>query len=127
MVATEQVREIFADSRVLYADALEMLEQDRIRNAAEKAWGATKRATDALILARTGELPPNTAATTQGLLTLSGQSDDYKPLVGQYFIGIGHLHGSCFYNSNCDPIDQTVRRIRETLDYISDAETLAGA
>ena len=31
------------------------LEQGRIRNAAEKAWGATKRATDALALARTGE------------------------------------------------------------------------
>ena len=31
-----------------------MLAQGRIRNAAEKAWGATKRATDAVILARTG-------------------------------------------------------------------------
>ena len=44
MAATEQVREIFADARILYADALEMLAQDYIRNAAEKAWGATKRA-----------------------------------------------------------------------------------
>ena len=32
-----------------------MLAQGRIPNAAEKAWGATKRATSALILVRTGE------------------------------------------------------------------------
>ena len=55
MVATDRVRALFADARDLQADALEMLEQGRIRNAAEKAWGATKRATDALALARTGE------------------------------------------------------------------------
>ena len=55
MVATDRVREIFADAQALYQDALAMLEQDRLRNAAEKAWGATKRASDALILERTGE------------------------------------------------------------------------
>ena len=47
VVATDQVREIFADARALQADALEMLALDKVRNAAEKAWGATKRATDA--------------------------------------------------------------------------------
>ena len=49
MVATDRVRAPFADARDLHADALEMLAQGRIRNAAEKAWGATKRATDALV------------------------------------------------------------------------------
>ena len=53
MAATDRVREIFADARALQADALEMLAQGRVRNAAEKAWGATKRATNALMLART--------------------------------------------------------------------------
>ena len=57
MVATDRVREIFADAQALYQDALEMLEQDKLRNAAEKAWGATKRASDALILECTGEEP----------------------------------------------------------------------
>ena len=52
---TDRIQAIFQDARELQADALEMLAQGRIRNAAEKAWGATKRATDALILARTGE------------------------------------------------------------------------
>ena len=53
MVATDRVLEIFADARILQADALEMLAQGKFRNAAEKAWGAAKRATDALVLART--------------------------------------------------------------------------
>ena len=53
VVATERVRALFADARGLQADALEMLALGKVRNAAEKAWGATKRATDALVLART--------------------------------------------------------------------------
>ena len=52
---TDRIQAIFDDARELQADALEMLAQGRIRNAAEKAWGATRRATDALILSRTGE------------------------------------------------------------------------
>ena len=39
MVATDRVRALFADARDLQADALEMLEQGLLRNAAEKALG----------------------------------------------------------------------------------------
>ena len=46
---TDRIAIIFQDARTLQADALGMLAQGRIRNAAEKAWGATKRATDALV------------------------------------------------------------------------------
>ena len=51
---TDRIQAIFEDARVLQADALEMLALGKIRNAAEKAWGATRRATVALVLARTG-------------------------------------------------------------------------
>ena len=54
-IQTDRVQEIFQDARVLQAAAVERLDQGDIRDAAEKAWGATKRATDALILARTGK------------------------------------------------------------------------
>jgi hypothetical protein len=57
MVATDRARELFDDARGLHADALRRLEAGDIRDAAEKAWGATKRATDALILARTAQAP----------------------------------------------------------------------
>ena len=49
---TNRIDALFQDERELLADALDMLAQVRIQNAAEKSWGATKRATDALVLAR---------------------------------------------------------------------------
>ena len=125
MVATDRVQEIFEDSRVLYDDAMEMLAQDKLRNAAEKAWGATKRATDGLLLARTGEEPRTTAATTQELDRLANRDPQVKSLVGRYFSRIGQLHGLCFYDGICDP-ELTSRRVRETIAYIEDAEVMAG-
>ena len=127
MLQTQTPDKIFADAIVLYEDGLEMLSQDKIRNAAEKAWGATKRATDALILARTGAIPETTAMTTRGLMELAEASPDVETLVGRYFTRISYLHGSCFYDGMCDPISQTIRRIRETVDYIRDAQSLTRA
>ena len=60
----DRVDELFADARNVHAQAIERLQNGDIRDAAEKAWCATKRATDALILDRTGEEPTTTAATT---------------------------------------------------------------
>ena len=48
MVATDRVNFLFADARSLYDDAIEMLDQGKIRNAAEKAWGALDPAFDIL-------------------------------------------------------------------------------
>ena len=75
MVATDRVKEIFTDARTLQSDALEMLALGEVRNAAEKAWGATKRATDALVLARAGEEPELPAATAEGLRQLQAGDD----------------------------------------------------
>ena len=127
MLETHDASTIFADSRTLYNDALEMLERDRIRNAAEKAWGAMRRATDALILARSGELPPTTAVTSRGIRALARESDTFELLSGEYFTRITLLHGYCFYNGMCEPGEETEQLIRETLDFILKAENLAGA
>ena len=118
---------LLQDARELQADALEMLAQGRIRNAAEKAWGATKRATDALILSRTGDEPELTGQTSDGLLHLDADDGEVRRLrlPARYFTRQGHLHGRCFYHSRCDPVEETERRIRETADYIDDAERLA--
>ena len=123
MVATSRVREIFDDAKAVHAEALERLAAGDIRDAAEKAWCATKRATDALILARTGEEPGPTAMTTDELDNLAGRDSSVKPLVGRYYSRISQLHGSCFYVGLCN--NQTERRIRETAIYIDDAERLA--
>ena len=125
MTTVQDYAAIFADARAVHSQALDRLEQDDIRDAAEKAWCATKRATDALILARTGEEPETTAMTTEGLLALAMRSDIFENLVGRYFTRISYLHGTCFYNGMCGP--DTDRRIRETADYIRDAERLASS
>ena len=126
MLETQDAGAIFSDSRLLYDDALDMLGQGCIRNAAEKAWGATRRATDALILGRSGELPPTTAVTSRGIRALARESSTFEPLSGDYFTRITLLHGYCFYNGMCEPIEETERLIRETLDFIQKAENLAG-
>ena len=124
---TNRIEEIFADARELQADALQMLVQGRIRNAAEKAWGATKRATDALVLARTGEEPESSPETAHGLRLLESLDEAVRDarLVRRYYTRQGSLHGHCFYMGLCDPIEETERRIRETADYIEDAQRLA--
>ena len=49
MTLTADVSVIFADARQVHAEAIERMEQGDIRDAAEKAWLATLRATNALI------------------------------------------------------------------------------
>ena len=116
---------VFADAHTLYDDALEMLELGKIRNAAEKAWGATKRATDALILARTGHEPERTPETSAELRALAAGDPAVRGLVGRYYSRQGVLHGDCFYMGLCEPLEDTERRIRETAGYLADAERLA--
>ena len=125
---TNRIEEIFQDARELQADALEMLDLGKVRNAAEKTWGATKRATDALILARTGEGPERTPETGAGLRMLSSLDEEVRRarLVRRYHSRQGILHGQCFYHGLCDPLEDTERRVRRTGAYIDDAQRLAG-
>ena len=120
----DRVRELFADARAVHSQAIERFEEGDIRDAAEKAWCATRSATDAVILARTGEEPSTTSATTNNLDSLARRDVETRQLQGRYYSRIHNLHGQCFYAGFCN--DQTERRIRETSAYIDDAEALAG-
>ena len=82
--ATDLVPAIFADARAVHADALRLLEAGDIRDAAEKAWCATKRATDALILTRTHEEPQISSETTRGLNGLAVADQSVRPLRRRY-------------------------------------------
>ena len=125
MVASARVGEIFTDARVLYIDALEMLEQGRLRNASEKAWGATKRATDALILARTEQEPRSAGQTRRSIRALGCDDAAVDGLARQYSQRQTDLHGACFYDGDCEPEDMVIQDIHATGDYIRDAEQLA--
>ena len=118
---------VFADAHRMYGDALERMAAGDIRDAAEKAWCAAKRAADALILARTGSLPPRSPDTSRGLRRLAEADPNTRALHDGYFARQALLHGECFYTGLCDPIDATERLIRETIDLIRDAERLAAA
>ena len=115
---------IFTDAWELHDAALAQLAAGDIRDAAEKAWGATLRATEALVLARTGE-GPQTSTTAGWRLRAAAESDlSLHDLRLRYLERQGVLHGECFYHGYCDPVE-TERMVRETDAYIQDAERLA--
>ena len=119
------VQTLFEDARAVHASALERLEAGDLRDAAEKAWCATLRATNALILARTGEEPEKTSGTSKNLDRLARQGDGVEGLKGRYYSRQTRLHGDCFYSGILDDVDEIARRISETAAYLDDAERLA--
>ena len=125
MQATDRTSHLFADARTLYDDALEMLDQGRLRNAAEKAWGATKRATDALVLALEGDEPQSAGQARRALLRLSNRVPDIEPIHGQYHIRARLLHIDCFYEGHCEPEAEMTALVRATNVYIDEAQRLA--
>ena len=109
----------------MYESALERMAQGDVRDAAEKAWCATLLATNALILARTGDEPQRTPGTSIELGKLADRDRAIQSLTGRYYSRQGQLHGECFYLGLCEPVAQTERRIRDTIAYVQDAEVLA--
>lgn len=125
MTMTDDVRTIFADAKAVYVEALDRMENGDIRDAAEKTWCATKRATDALLLARTGVEPRTSGQTMRGIRQLRKDDPAVESLRLQYGARQTFLHGACFYDGICDPVDDIIADIHRTKAYIADAEALA--
>ena len=115
---------IFDDARRMHEAALARMAADDIRDAAEKAWCATLRATEALILTRTGKLPPRSPDVSRRLINISDADPAVYALRLSYFNRQESLHGQCFYHEYC-PVPGTHPLIHETADFIRDAESLA--
>ena len=124
MTIASTAQELFTDAQHLYDSAIERLNEGDVRDAAEKAWCATLRATNALIVSRGGEEPEKTPETSKALDLLAGNDQRIKTLVGRYYSRQSRLHGDCFY-LGLPPTPDTERRIRETDRYILDAKNLA--
>ena len=118
-------QEILDDARFMHAKSLECLEAGDLRDAAEKAWQSTRRAAEALILARTGNHYENTPSITRELRALARHEAAVQRLRERYSTAIHLLHGDCFDAGLCDPSEHTGQLIRETADFITAAETLA--
>ena len=127
MVATDRVRELFADARLMQMHEPWNGWQRMIPGTRQKkAWCATKRATDGLLLARTGREPQTPAQTAGGLRALAFQDARFQRLRSFYNTCVKELHSDCFYDGHCEPAEQLAETIRETGQYIGDAERLAG-
>ena len=125
MAMTADTVRIFEDARLMHNLALSLMNTGDVRDAAEKAWCAVKRATDGLIAQRTGREPRTSAQTSRDLRALAHGSGGIADLRVRYRERLSILHGECFYYGLCDPIDEIVALIRETGQFIADAERLA--
>ena len=110
------IYELFQDARDLQVDAVEMLAQGRVATRPRRSGGRRSGPPDALVLARTGEeleCAPETGAGLRQMASL-GEAVREARLLRRYYSRKGSLHGECFYNGLCDPLEDTERRIRAT-------------
>lgn len=124
-IAKQVVADIFADARQMHEASLGCLAANDIRDAAEKAWCATMRASAALVASRTGTAPEKSTGISRDLRALARQDHRAKGLALRYFERQSVLHGDCFYLGVCEPLEDVADLIRDTLDYLRDAEALA--
>ena len=125
MTTTVTPAYIFPDAVRMQQAALERMAEGDIRDAAEKAWCATLRATEALVLARTGQRPARSTLASRRLTLLAQDDLSIEGLRQRYNDRQNVLHGDCFYHEFC-PMPGTERLIRQTREYIQDARRLAG-
>ena len=121
----DSVAEAFIDARCLYTMALDRLSAGDIRYASEKAWCATKRATDGLIIARTGKVPGELRDTSRMLREICRDDLDVEQLSGGFHEAKCSLHEDCFDLGLCEPLNYTKHVIRATSEYINEAERLS--
>ena len=117
---------IFADARYMADASLERLAAGDIRDAAEKAWCATMRAAEALVLARTGQGPGTSTDAGRRLRALSVTDHAVWNLRQGFFDRQESLHGECFYHDYYDP-EEVDLLVNATADYVREAERLASS
>ena len=115
---------IFEDARSAGDAALERLAAGDFRGAAEKAWNATLRATEALVLTCTGHKPGTSVVAGRSLQALVEEDRSFEGLAFRYHYRQEALHSECSEHAYCHPA-VTARLVRETRRYIRDAERLA--
>ena len=124
-----EVKELITDAEKLYEEALKEVKVDKIRNGAEKAWGAVVRATDALLVDRGMPFPTGPTAMRDRRDRLSKillkEPELMKMGVWERFHAReSDLHGRCFYEGVCEPKEFITLKIFETKDYLEDVKRL---
>ena len=115
------IYELFQDARDLQVDSMEMLAQGRVATRPRRSGGRRSGPADALVLARTGEEPecaPEKGVELRQMASL-GEAVREARLLRRYYSRQGSLHGECFCNGLCGPLEDTERRIRVTTAPVS--------
>lgn len=113
----ESIRGILDDAERLAEEAEAEMGRN-LRNAAEKAWSAVARATDALLLKYTGR-EPDPRTRTEVFDDLIVSHTELLPLNDTYHAKMALLHGECSYLNRCSP-ERTIQQIRRVRDYINE-------
>jgi len=126
MVESE-VEAILEDAEDLYKEALRELNEGRIRKAAENAWGATVKATDALLYARAKVEIIRGLGRTRELYELTKDDLEVRALnlAKEYNDRLLHLHGNVFYEGIYEiPGINLANLIKDTKSYIENVRKL---
>ena len=112
------------DAYAMQAAAVQRLEAGDWRDAAEKAWCATRNSTQALVLETLGEDNPRSTKIESGIRFLSHERGGQWTELRNRFGYIAHyLHGRAFYDGIYS--DDLPELVRGVADYIRVAEELA--
>ena len=118
---------LFQTAHAHHAQALAQLDQGELRQAAALAWDATLAATNALLLARSGRHPEDLRETSLLMWELFARDNpSLRPFVTHYGALKGFLLEICEGDCFCGMEDALMDDIREAIDYIRQAEKLAG-
>lgn len=119
-----QAETLMQDAYAMQAAAVQRLEAGDWRDAAEKAWCATRNATQALVLETLGEDNPRSTKIESGLRFLARvRGGPWVLLRKDYADTAKYLHARAFYDGIYD--DDLPELVRGVADYIRLAEELA--
>lgn len=119
-----QAETMMQDAYAMQAAAVQRLEAGDWRDAAEKAWCATRNATQAMVLEILGEDNPRSTKIESGLRLLSHERGGQWTELRNRFGYVAHyLHGRAFYDGIYS--DDLPELVRGVADYIRLAEELA--
>ena len=115
---------LMQDAREAQAAAERLLAAGDWRDAADKAWLATRNATSALVLEVTGVAQANSTGIYGGLSRLAKErGGEWARLRYDYNQVVRYLHTDAFYRGKYR--DDLGDRVRGAADYIRRAEQLA--
>ena len=128
MLQTNTVAELFQTAHHHHAQALDLLEQGQLREAAAQAWDAALTATNALILSRTGQAPEDLRETDGQIRQFALDNPALRPLLTHYRFLQDFLHSQIgMYDCFSVLAGGITVDIRDAGNYLREVAELAAA